>query len=228
MTKVDSSIPGAEGLELHELYARRFAGHGQRRSEVWVTLIQSYFQKWINAQDTVLDLGAGYCEFINSVQAKIKLALDLNPTTSECAAQDVEVISQNLAHLWNIPSASVNVVFTSNFFEHLASKEQLSHCLRETFRVLVPGGRLIALGPNIRYAYNVYWDFFDHSLPLSDRSLVEALELNGFKPQVVIPRFLPYSMTGRIPAHPLLVRLYLAIPIAWRFLGKQFLVIAAK
>jgi SAM-dependent methyltransferase len=207
MTKADLSGHTAAGRDIHETYARRFAGREQRRKKVWSALNQRFFQEWISPQDTVMDLGAGYCEFINSVQAKVKLALDLNPATSDCAAQDVKVITQDVTQPWDIPSASVSVVFTSNFLEHLGSKEQLTHCLREAARVLIPGGRFIALGPNIRFAYKEYWDFSDHYLPLSDRSLVEALELNGFKPQVVIPRFLPYTMEGRLPAHPFLVRL---------------------
>jgi SAM-dependent methyltransferase len=225
MTELPGRVPVHK--ELQETYARRFAGQEQRRKEVWAELNQHFFQRWIGPDDTVLDLGAGYCEFINSVRAKTKLALDLNPSTIKCAAQEVRVIAQDVAQPWDIPSDSVNLVFTSNFLEHLTSKAQLTHCLLESKRVLKPGGRFIALGPNIRFAYREYWDFFDHYLPLSDRSLVEALEVNGFKSEVVIPRFLPFTMKGRAPSHPLLVRLYLVFPIAWRILGKQFLVVAS-
>jgi hypothetical protein len=57
---------------------------------------------------------------------------------------------------------------------------------------------------------------------------VEALEINGFRSDVVIAKFLPYTMKGKMPTHPSLVRLYLALPLAWRFLGRQFLVVASK
>ena len=41
------------------------------------------------------------------------------------------------------------------------------------------GGTLLILQPNIRFLADEYWDFVDHQLPLSDRSVVEALELLG-------------------------------------------------
>jgi len=213
--------------ELRDTYAR-FAGHEQRRKQIWQVLNRHFFERWVEPDDTVLDLGAGYCEFINSVRARQKFALDLNPATSQQAAPGVRVISQDITEQWAVEPASVDVVFTSNFLEHLPAKKNLTHCLQEASRILRPGGRFIALGPNIRFAFREYWDFFDHYLPLSDRSLVEALEINGFRSDVVIAKFLPYTMKGKMPTHPSLVRLYLALPLAWRFLGRQFLVVASK
>ncbi len=43
-----------------------------------------------------------------------------------------------------------------------------------------------------------YWDYFDHLIPLTDRSLAEALEMNGFRVEEQIPRFLPWTMTGSL------------------------------
>ena len=220
--------PGSPASEeLNETYLRRFQGQEARRKEVWETLVRYFFRRWLDPSNVVLDLGAGYCEFINSIRAKQKFALDLNPATVDRAAADVRVLPQDVTETWNVHSQSVDVLFTSNFFEHLASKDQLIHCLRETNRILKPGGRFIALGPNIRFAYREYWDFFDHYLPLSDRSLAEALRINGFEIEQIISRFLPYTMKGA-PSHPLLVRLYLALPVLWRIFGKQFLVVACK
>lgn len=210
------------------VYSRRFAGAEEHRRGVWEVLTHHYFQRWVARGDTVLDLGAGYCEFINNIQAAKKLALDLNPATRAKAAPDVQVLSQDVVEPWPLSPASVDVIFSSNFFEHLANKNDLQHCLEQACAALKSGGRLIALGPNIRFCSDVYWDFFDHHIALSDRSLVEALELAGFQAEMVIPQFLPFTMKGKLPASPLLVRVYLGVPLAWKLLGKQFLVVARK
>jgi SAM-dependent methyltransferase len=213
--------------QLETIYAQRFAGREAQRKRVWKVLSR-YFQRWIRPTDTVLDLGAGYCEFINNISALHKLALDLNPVTPLKAADDVKVVSQDVTKNWAIETGSIDVVFTSNFFEHLPTKQDLSHCLSEIFRVLRPNGRLIAMGPNIRFCFDVYWDFFDHYLALSDRSIIEAIEIAGFDKELIIPRFLPFTMQGKRPAQSILVRWYLWLPLAWRILGKQFLLVARK
>ncbi len=216
--------------EAHQqsMYRRRFAGIEQRRADVWQTLARHYFHRWVKPTDTVVDVGAGYCEFINSISAAQKYALDSNPATAEKAASGVMVLRQEASEPWSLPSESVNVVFSSNFFEHFPAKQDFFHCLSEAYRVLLRQGLLIALGPNIRFCFDVYWDFVDHQLPLSDRSMVEALEAAGFRSELVIPRFLPFTMSRRVPHRPFLVRLYLLCPLAQRLWGKQFLVIARK
>lgn len=211
--------------ELEAVYAKRFSETEQRRNLVWQVLAK-YFQQWVKTTDVVLDVGAGYCEFSNNIRAAKKLALDLNPNTEKAAGADVTVMPQDLCAHWNVADHSINVVFSSNFLEHLPNKEAVLHCLREANRVLVPGGKLILMGPNIRYCGDVYWDFFDHHIALSDRSLAEALNLADFEILTSYDKFLPFTMQGGMPAHPLLVATYLKIPLAWRILGKQFLVIS--
>jgi SAM-dependent methyltransferase len=214
-------------LSVEEIYTHRFRGSETHRQKVWSVLAR-YFQRWVRPTDTVLDLGAGYCEFINNIHAKEKLALDLNPITSAKASGDVRVVAQDVCQSWAISSGSIDVVFTSNFFEHLPSKEDLKHCFNEIHRVLRPGGILIAMGPNIRFCFNIYWDFLDHYLPLSDRSMTEAIELAELRTEEVIPRFLPYTMSRKNPPSLFLIWLYLRMPLFWRILGKQFLVVARK
>ena len=56
------------------------------------------------------------------------------------------------------------------------------------------------LQPNIRLVGPRYWDFIDHRVALTDRSLLEAAELAGLRARVeLVTRFLPYSTKGRLP-----------------------------
>jgi hypothetical protein len=73
-----------------------------------------------------------------------------------------------------------------------------------------------------------YWDFWDHFLCLTELSLAEALENNGYTVRRAIPRFLPYT-TVHQPAYPMaFVRLYLRMPFVWPLFGRQFLVVAER
>lgn len=214
--------------DLQQIYRTRFAGNiSAYRRRVWSALC-SYFSEWISPSATVLDLGCGYCEFINSVQCGRKFAMDMNPDARELAAPGVAVIQQDCSSPWQVPPESLDVVFTSNFFEHLPNKDALERTINEAYQALQPGGRLIALGPNIRYVPGAYWDFFDHYLPLTELSTAEVMKKCGFEIELCRGRFLPYTMSdGR--EYPIwMLKTYLAMPVLWRLAGKQFLVVARK
>ena len=125
-------------------------------------------------------------------------------------------------------TSPMDVVFTSNFFEHLETKQDLRNTLLEARRCLRPGGRLIAMGPNIRYTGGAYWDFFDHYLPLTELSLAEVLREVGFEVEEQVARFLPYSMSQGAQKPVWTLRLYLRLPFLWPLFGKQFLLVAKK
>jgi SAM-dependent methyltransferase len=212
---------------LATIYENRFRAFEARRNAVWQVLV-NYFKRWVKPTDAVIDVGAGYCEFINNIKAAKKVAIDLNPVTVQRAAPGVQVCSLDVTRDWGLGTGTFDVVFSSNFFEHLPSKSALAGCLEQAFRALKPGGKLIAMGPNMRFCENEYWDFWDHFLPLSDRSLSEGLQLLGYELKTIIPQFLPYTMSRRTPPSPFSVRMYLAVPLAWKIMGKQFLVVAEK
>ncbi len=212
--------------QLTTIYTQRFAGRESYRARVWQVLIRHFFQKFVPADGAVLDLGCGYGEFINQVSCGQKFGMDLNPATAELLAPEVSFIEQDCSEPWPLADETLDVVFTSNFFEHLPNKETLGLTLEQAQRCLKPGGRLIALGPNIKYLPGAYWDFWDHYLPLTEQSLSEGLRNRGFEIETVLPRFLPYTMVNAPEYPPALLRLYLALPVAWRVLGRQFLVTA--
>jgi SAM-dependent methyltransferase len=214
--------------ELQKIYGARFAQNLAYRRKVWNVLVPSFFQKYVALGDAVLDLGCGYGEFINTIRCGQKLAMDLNPDAPKYLDSSVRFLEQDCSSRWQVEDASLYVVFTSNFFEHLPDKAALGRTLDEIFRCLAPGGKLIAMGPNIKHLPGKYWDFWDHHLPLTEISLSEGLSNRGFEIVTRLGKFLPYTMVGQREYPDILLKLYLRFPMAWRIMGKQFLIIAAK
>ena len=213
---------------LKKIYDVRFSGHEEYRLKVWKILISKFFSKWIGSDDHILDLGCGYGEFINQVDVAVRHGMDLNPKTKEMLDDNVNFHQQDCSQPWDIKPNSLDLVFTSNFFEHLPNKESLDRTMTEIIKVLRPGGRIIAMGPNISILKGKYWDFWDHHVALSDASLAELLEIHSFAIEHSLSKFLPYNMV-RVKQRPLfLLSLYLKLPLAWFFLGKQFLIVARK
>ena len=219
--------PSVESLQ--KIYRRRFPdGGGEERARLWRTLVESYFQRWIDPGAVVVDLGCGYGEFLRAVRCARRIGVDLNEDVREHLGPEVEFHGGGVTDLGFLPEGSVDVVFTSNLMEHLANKAEVEAMLRETHRILRAGGTLLALGPNARFLPGAYWDFWDHHVPITDRSLVEILEVIGFEVEGCLPRFLPYTTCSRLPRSPGLIRLYLRLPPVWRVLGRQFLIRARR
>lgn len=214
--------------DLQRIYGARFCRNLGYRKAVWQALVRGWFAQYVPADAVVLDLGSGYGEFINTVRCREKLAMDLNPDAPRFLDRNVRFLQQDCSERWAVADESLDVVFTSNFFEHLPDKATLGRTLDEIRRTLRRGGRLVAMGPNIKYLPGKYWDFWDHYIPLTETSLKEALVTRGFGVDVCIGRFLPYTMASG-PRYPIsFLRVYLALPVVWRFFGRQFLVVAQR
>ena len=168
--------------DVQELYQNRFSELAlARKNAIWKILCDEFFSRYVAPDATVVDVGAGYCEFINNISAARKIAIDLNSDIQNHASPGVEIVHDDASAMTTIADDSIDVVFMSNFLEHLVDKAAVFSTLQESRRVIRPGGRIIILQPNIRFLAREYWDFFDHHTPLSDRSLSEALQLLGMK-----------------------------------------------
>lgn len=216
------------GLEMSRIYKKRFDKKEAERQVLWHTLCKYYFQRYVRNDDFVLDLGAGYCEFINNIESSHKFALDINPAVKQMAKKDVMVYTADCNNYPKTLNGKFDVVFVSNFFEHLSDKKQLFITLESIHKLLKPNAKLIILQPNIKLTKNAYWDFIDHTLPLTEKSLSEALELSGFKIEKLKKRFLPYTTESRLPISKILIRMYVAFAPAQWLLGKQSLFVVSK
>jgi ubiquinone/menaquinone biosynthesis C-methylase UbiE len=213
--------------DLDKLYQQRFSEKERSRKDaIWRILCDRYFQRYVQANDTVLDIACGYGEFIRNIQAKRKLAIDLNADVQKDLPADIGFFRASADAMPQIPTGSVDVCFASNFFEHLESKRAMDAVLQEARRVLKPGGRFVCMQPNIRYAPDKYWDFYDHVLPLSHLSAAEAFRKNGYVVETIVPRFVPFSTKSAYPTHPSFVHAYLRLPFVWRFFGGQFVLVS--
>lgn len=214
---------------LARLYQVRFGpAEVAKKNRVWAILCKDFFSRFVKPTDRVLEVAAGYCEFINNIECAEKYAHDVNPDAARFAASNVKLIVGDCRDMSALPAANFDVVFVSNFFEHLASKQDVDCVLQQIFQRLRPGGRLLVLQPNISYLGPRYWDFFDHITPLNHLSLNEGLLKNGFRVDLLIPKLLPYTFKSRFPTAGWMVRLYLRLRPAWWLLGKQMFAVAVR
>jgi SAM-dependent methyltransferase len=209
------------------LYEYRFRGVDQRRrDDVWVS-VAPMIHDLLGRPGRVLDPAAGRCEFINAVPAAERWAVDAVAYEEGVPREGTHVIVSEIMEA-DLPHEYFEGVFVSNFLEHLRNQDAVAAFLEKMCDCMAPGGRIAIMGPNFRYCAREYFDFADHTVVLTERAAEEHLYAAGFEILTVHARFLPYSFTGRLPSHPTLARAYLRIPLAWRILGKQFLVVAER
>ncbi|MBP7846197.1 MAG: class I SAM-dependent methyltransferase [Candidatus Pacebacteria bacterium] len=198
------------------------------RTVVWKEIVR-FLKKFIPKDGKVLDLGAGYCDFINNVEAKNKIALDYSPDLKKYVGEGIKMVNNAVTDMSEVPGGSVDVVFASNLFEHL-SDEELSKTMSETRRILKDNGRLILMQPNYRLSYKTYFDDHTHKKIFSDVSLGTFLVEHGFDIELRMPRFLPFSLKSRpsiIPVFPWIIRAYIYSPFK-PFAGQMLFVSKLK
>jgi SAM-dependent methyltransferase len=219
MMAADDVEPAAAA---HASYFRSRFSPDPRRDSAW-RHIAAYLSRWWEPTAAVVDVGAGYCSFINAVVARRRVAVDIHDQLPKYAAPDVECIQTSATDLRVLEESSFDVVFASNVLEHL-TRAEIEAGLAEFRRVLRQSGRLILIQPNFRLCANEYFDDYTHVTPLSDRSLADLLRVAAFAPVAVRPRFLPLTLRSPAARLSFLLPLYLRSP--WRPRAKQMLLVA--
>jgi SAM-dependent methyltransferase len=209
--------------QVQSVYERRFSDAEAARKDALWKEIARFLQRFVPPNAVVLDLACDRGDFIRNIQAAEKWACDVRDVSAYLPDSVRFVQCDGLAVADLVPAGQLDVAFMSNYLEHLPSGDAVVTQFEVIANLLKPGGRVIVLQPNIRLTGPAYWDFIDHKVALTDRSLVEAAELCGFETERLITRFLPYTTKSRLPQSRWLVRAYLAFRPAWLLLGKQTL-----
>jgi SAM-dependent methyltransferase len=214
-------------MNYERLYEYRFRDIDQgARAAVWSEIAPHVHGLMGNPQ-TVLDPAAGRGEFIGSIDAAERWFVDEVAYPEAESDPEVKVVTSKIMDA-DLPEDHFDGVYASNFLEHLFNQEEIAQFLERMHRVMKSGGRIAIMGPNYRYCADEYWDCADHWVALTHVAIAEHLYAAGFEPVKIVPRYLPYSFRGILPPSKALTRMYLRTPIAWRLLGKQFLVIGQR
>jgi len=214
-------------MNFERLYNYRFQDIDQDgRIAVWRE-ISAHVHGVMGRPQTILDPAAGRGEFIGSVPARETWAVDAVSYPQALYKADTKVITAAIMDA-DLPENHFDGVFVSNFLEHLYDQEAIAAFLEKMRDTMASGGRIAIMGPNYRYCSKDYWDCADHYVALTHVAVDEHLYAAGFEIERTIPRYLPYSFRGILPPSAELTKRYLQMPLAWKLLGKQFLVIGRK
>jgi hypothetical protein len=214
------------GIDYARLYEYRFRDVEQTgRLAVWGEIAR-YVHARMGAPERMLDPAAGRGEFIRSVPAAERWAVDM-VKQADLEADNVKMIISDIMDA-ELPTDYFDGVWVSNFLEHLPDQNAVADLLGKLHASMTVGGRIAIIGPNFKYCPREYFDCADHTVILTHVGVTEHLYAAGFEIESVAPRFLPFSFRGVLPPSPWLTRRYLHTPALWPLLGKQFFLIARK
>jgi len=213
---------------LDHIYRARFDDRRRaQKAAIWRVLAR-YLQRYIATDKPALDVACDSGDFIRNVEASERWATDVRDVSAGLPPDVRFVQADGLELASHLPAGHFGTVLISNYLEHLPNGEAVIEQLRVVRALLAVDGQVVIVQPNIRLVGGRYWDFVDHHVALTERSLEEAANAAGLRTTKLVTRFLPYTTSSRVPRHPLLVRLYLAIPLAWWLLGKQTLYVGRR
>ena len=131
--------------QLHEIFGDGAVGHGFDDHD----------------ESGVLELGAGYANFINNIRCRARTAVDVWPALPQHVRSGVTAHVGPATDLAFLLDASVDFVFASNLFEHLTQAE-FADVLAQLGSKMRRGATLNILQPNYRRAYREYFDDYTH------------------------------------------------------------------
>jgi SAM-dependent methyltransferase len=208
-----------------ESYFETRLAYDHKRHVLWRTLVEAVFQRLVRPTDTVVELGAGWCDFINNVTAARRIAVDVWESLERQVGDGVEAHIGSADDLGFLDDGTVDLIFASNLLEHL-TREQVESLSDEAARVLAPGGRLVLVQPNFSLCAKHYFDDYTHVSIWSDVGMAGFLEARGWELEQVRGRFLPLTVRSRLPVSSTLIRAYLRSPV--KPLAGQMLIVARR
>jgi len=162
-----------------ENYFRRFLRISPLSVAVWRSVEAGYLSKY-KLKSPVLDLGCGFGEFMRGfTDKKIDVGVDINPKDLFAASKSNRYKNLVLADARDLP-------FLDNTFETIVSISTLEHIknpkktLNECYRVLKPGGTLIATIETDKVDKNSFYRPFLSKIGFNRISIFLEKKYNSF------------------------------------------------
>jgi SAM-dependent methyltransferase len=167
-----------EGLESKFYEYLIHKGHLQTAASE--AAFRTYLQ-FLHPGETVVDLGCGQGTFLDLLQMHgcNPIGVDSDPSMiDQCRARGHQnvIVAEALGYLQDCPPHSFDVLFASNFVEHLPANVLLEF-LNLVHRALRPGGRILLATPNAESVIvhlHEFWRDATH-VRLYNRQLLEFL-----------------------------------------------------
>lgn len=134
----------------------------------------------ISQEAKLLDVGCGRGDFLNAFRDEGLRAYGVDSPSKngfipvDCYAGGVDLETDTIS----FPDSEFDVIFTKSVLEHI---HRPSNILNECYRVLKPGGRIIAMVPDWKTCMYIYYDDFTHVQPYTVDALRDALKMFQFR-----------------------------------------------
>jgi SAM-dependent methyltransferase len=128
----------------------------------------------------ILDVGCGRGDFLNAFKAYGLKAygVDRDPSGAKCAP-DVDIQSCDVERsVFPYEDQGFDIVFSKSVIEHLSDAENF---MKESYRVLKPGGRIILMTPDWVSTMKIFYDDYTHRQPFTVAGVKDMLDIFGFR-----------------------------------------------
>lgn len=145
-----------------------------------------YLKHLENAPGKVLDIGSGRGVMLRLMKAAGITAYGLDSFEEAviyCKGKGLDVVHGDaLGHLATLPDASLGGIFCAHVIEHMPPAQAME-LIRESYRVLKPGARIVIITPNPKdlRTSERFWLDITHVRPYPEKLLVVLLKREGFE-----------------------------------------------